>query len=181
MDSSLCIIMQQWASFAIASDSVKLLLLPLKWLLNWRVSLIFSSVHHSLNMAHVKAFVSVRSLLWILLPMLVQLLPWLMCIFPWQSQQMTPWLQTTLLKVVLHCLEGIAITTQNTTARVPHDFPGLHIAIWDFWLPQLWQPFPAVTIAPGITNVLPSEDVVARVLCLTVPARKSAHFCQYRN
>ena len=70
--------------------------------------------------------------------------------------------------------KGIAITTQNTTARMHHDFHGLHIAIWEFWLSQLWQPFPAETSAPWIPDVLPSEDMDARMLCLVAPARKSA-------
>lgn len=46
-------------------------------------------------MVYVKTFVPVRSLLWILLLLLVQLLPWLTCIFPSHSQQMTPWLKAT--------------------------------------------------------------------------------------
>lgn len=70
--------------------------------------------------------------------------------------------------------KGIAITTQNTTARMHRDFPGLHMAIWEFWLSHLWQPFPAETSAPGIPDVLPSEDGDARMLCRSGPARKSA-------
>lgn len=69
--------------------------------------------------------------------------------------------------------KGIAIS-QNTTDKMRHDFPGLHMAIWEFWLSQLWQPFPAETFAPEIPGMLPSEDVVASMLCLTAPARKSA-------
>lgn len=70
--------------------------------------------------------------------------------------------------------KGIAITTQNTTARIHHGFPGPHMAIWEFWLSQLWQPFAAETSAHGIPDVLPSEDVDAKMLCLIGPARKSA-------
>lgn len=89
--------------------------------------------------------------------------------------------------------KGIVITTQNTTSRMHHDFPGLHIAIWEFWLSQLWQPFPADMPVPGIPDVLPSEDVDARMLCLTAPpgnqlqvpssisVEVAAHFCRYSN
>lgn len=70
--------------------------------------------------------------------------------------------------------KGIVITTQNTTARRHHDFPGLPMTIWEFWLSQLWQPFPAEMSAPGIHDVLPSEDVDARMFFLTAPARKLA-------
>jgi len=70
--------------------------------------------------------------------------------------------------------QGIVITTQNTTASMHHDFPGLHMAIWEFWLSRLWQPFPAETSAPGIPDVFPYKDMDASMLCLTVPARKAA-------
>lgn len=65
--------------------------------------------------------------------------------------------------------KGIAISTQNTTARMHHDFFGLQMAIWEFWLSQLWQPFPAETSAPGIPGVLPSEDKPECCASLSLP------------
>lgn len=75
-----------------------------------------------------------------------------------------------------HCYseKTTAITTQNNTTRMHCDFSSFHTTIWVFWLSQSWQTFPVKMSAIGFPDVLPSEDVEARMICHSVLARKSA-------
>ena len=92
--------MQQWASFIIASASHSEGIAAATEVAAKPKSITLLLITPFPEHSRCQNFVPVRSLLWILLPMPVQLLPWLMCIFSWHLQQMTPCLTATWSRVL---------------------------------------------------------------------------------